>query len=215
MMGRSDVTRYRLRRLESQTGEGTLTIYRSITPGEQPLLQTPMRWVENQPVFELLNETSLNPVHAALFHRAGTPYIPKIWTELAYESTRKEIAPERPSRLEALYAFLDPIEAFSFIQVTGQIKQIWKGNVLEGVPWAVVDMAEFETADVGDGSADGFARAWDSARQRAKAYWTPTTELKRAEVLIAGDLILEKHLDLIEALQDVGILDGPLAPPSI
>lgn len=98
---------YSLRRPNTRTGTGPVTVYRATSKPNQPLLQSPIRWVRQQPAFGPLSENP-NPEHAALLARVGSANIEKVWTELAYEAVRVDVAPDAPSRLDSLYAFADP-----------------------------------------------------------------------------------------------------------
>ena len=139
---------------------------------------------------------------------AGVPEVPKIWTELAYESVRLRAGPEMPSRLDALYAFADPLEALSFTEVTGNAQQVWEGEVTAGVPWVLVDMADFEVVEPLAPDEAGFRTAWDTACERASRYWTPGSDVTLGEILVAGTITLGRRLELLPLLRSLGLVES-------
>src|SRR5207253_3676004 len=124
------------------------------------------------PAFKALAQ-SPTPETAASLVAAGVANVAKIWTELAFEAVRQQLAPEAPSRLDAIFAFADPIEALSFTETTGQGQQVWRGTVESGVTWWLVDMAAFDVVEPQANAADVFRVSWAVALERARGYWIP------------------------------------------
>lgn len=172
---------------------------------QQALRQTAQRWVMNQPAYTALNQTP-SPEVAAGLHQAGVLNVPKVWSELAYETVRKEAFPAAPSRLESLYAYLDPLEALSFTEVTGYGKQVWRGEVENGVRWAVVDVSHFSVAQPASADINGFQEAWDRARTQARSYWGSEADVREAEVLVAGPIVLTEQILLVPYLRRIGLV---------
>lgn len=185
-------------------------MYRSIANTNQPLLQQPVRWARSLPAFQALATNPTPPIAAALA-AASVADVDKVWTELAYESARVQVAPEMPSRLDALYAYADPLEALSFTEVTGEPKQVWEGNVQDRVPWAVVDMSAFKMVEPTNADEAGYQEAWDRAFEEAKMYWEPGDEVRIAEVLVAGSVLLSRRLELIPLLRELGLVERSTA----
>jgi hypothetical protein len=196
---------YSLRRPGSGSGVGGLTVYRAVSRVNQPLLQEPVRWTRQQGAFESLWEKS-DPKDAALLARVGAPHIPKIWTEIAYEVVRSEVAPDHPSRLDSLFAFADPLEAFAFQQHVDAAVDVWEGQVLDGARWGLVDMAGFEVVQSHGSDMDSFANAWDQASAAARSYWAPGEMVETAEILVEGRIQLRRKLDLLPSLRELGAL---------
>jgi hypothetical protein len=163
---------YQRVRPDQRTDRGGLTVYRCVSRLSQPLLQTPVGWTRAQASFDPLSDDP-DPQHAALLHRVGTPNVRKVWVELAYETTRANVAPHFPSRLDSLYAFADPVEAFDFQQHSDTALDVWKATIQDGVHWAVVDMAKFSIPDPPSTDAEGFDAIWDWATDNATQYWAP------------------------------------------
>ncbi len=182
-----------------------MTVFRAITENV-PLRQTPQSWVRKQQSFPPLAETPV-PEKAVELHGAGTPQVEKVWTELAYETVRLEVAPELPPRLDSLFAFADPIEAFDFGYETLGVKQAWMGEVLDGVPWAQVDVGAFRVERVDETTVEEFRAAWERAAARAVQYWTPGEVPEIAEILVAGPIQLKQRVTLTALFKTLGILE--------
>ncbi|GIW20264.1 MAG: hypothetical protein KatS3mg065_0560 [Chloroflexota bacterium] len=198
---------YRLRRLSARIGQGPETVYRAVSTDNQPLLQQPMKWVRLQGAYRALAECP-TPRMAAALAAAGVPNVAKVWTELAYEAVRQQIARELPSRLDSLYAFADPFEALSFTEVTSGAHQVWEGEVPEGVTWAAVDMSAFGVVRPETPDPAGYAEAWRRATEQARRYWVPGDEIQVQEILVAGELRLTRQVRLLPLLTELGLLQS-------
>lgn len=200
---------YQLRRPPTRDGQGPLTVYRAISTVGQPLLQQPMGWVRLQPAFQGLAVDS-TPLAAAALAAASVPNVEKVWTEMAYEAGRVAVAPNLPSRLGSLFCFADPLEALSFTEVAGEAKHVWEAEVQAGIPWALVDMSQFEVVNPSTQDASGYQTAWDQAFRRASSYWAPdadVADVKVAEILIAGPAMLIRRLELLPLLRELGLVE--------
>src|SRR5439155_16212041 len=109
---------YRLRRPPTRTGHGPLTVYRAVAAAAQPLQQVPQRWVRSQGAYQSLAPNP-QPLIASALQAASVPCVDKVWTELAYEAARLDVAPNLPSRLDSLYAYMDPLEALFLHRTDG------------------------------------------------------------------------------------------------
>ena len=201
---------HRLQRPEERNGVGPIDVFRALAPqGVQPLSQVPQKWTRSRPAFQSL-EPDARPEIAAAVRRAEVPDVDKVWTELAYESVRTEVAPQLPSRLDALFCFADVFEAFSFTEVTDAGRPVFKGTVDDGVPWAVVDMARFAIVNPTSHEVDGYEQAWQTASLQARGYWAPGAiidDLECAEVLVAGSVSIESApLRLIPTMRSLGLI---------
>ncbi len=99
------------RRPATVDGEGGL-LYRVLNVNEPPSrVQMPQPRATGTRSYQLLY-TSPDPVMAVTV--LDDPYLEDVWTELAYEHVRQQVAQSSASRPGALYAFVDPIEAFHF-----------------------------------------------------------------------------------------------------
>ncbi len=198
---------YKLRRPTSRTGVGPLMVYRAIAADmDQPLTQQPMLWVRSLPACRALVDDP-QPRIAKALAAASVPYVPKVWTELAYEAVRLEVSPEKPSRLDVLYAYADPLEALSFTEITGLPKQVWEGGVAEEVPWAMTDMSVYGVIHPTTQDEDGFRTAWAQATEAARKYWQPDNGVRAAELLVAGPVQLTRRLELIPLLRERGLVE--------
>lgn len=193
-----------LRRL-APSGVGPAIVFRAIT-ANVPLLQTPQSWVRNQPAFERLAADCL-PDAAAALQAAGVLEVEKVWTELAYESVRAAAARDWPSRLDSLFAFADPVEAFDFGYETLGVKQAWEGTVPDGVAWAQVDMSVFRVERVAAATPAEFADAWQRAERGAHDYWSRSADPEVAEILVAGPIQLVRRVTLTDLFRTLGILE--------
>ena len=195
---------YKLKRPPSLSGTGPLEVYRALSVGPPVLRQTPQCFVRRTDAFKGLFGR-VSPTIAAALHAANVSLVPKVWTELAYESVRAEILPSAPSRLDALYAFADPFEAFSFTEETRTPHQVHRGMVLQGTPWQLVDMGSFSIVQPVTPDEAGYDQAWAVARTAAVSYWltgqaTPNTPF-RAEILVGGELQIDQQpLRLLEVM---------------
>lgn len=182
-----------------------MTVFRAITENV-PLRQTPQSWVRNQQSFPPLAEAPV-PEKAAELHAAGVPHVEKVWTELAFENVRLERASHLPSRLESLFAFADPLEAFDFGYETFGMKQAWVGEVPENVRWAQVDMSAYRVERAGTATSTEFQVAWDRAVVRASSYWVPSGIPVVAEVLVEGPIQLLRRVTLVQLFRDLRIVE--------
>jgi hypothetical protein len=102
---------------------------------------------------------------------------------------------------------LDPLEAFSFTEETGNGQVIFQGSVEPGVPWAVVDMTNFAVQQPTSWTLDALTEAWDGACAAAQAYWTNTTAPTTAEVLVGGPItLLPQRMLLVPTLRQLGLV---------
>jgi len=161
--------------------------------------------VKGQRAYQALSVDPRAEIAIAL-QRANVDHVLKVWTELAYESVRLTVAPDAPSRLESLYAYLDPLEALSFPLEIAEGRQIWRGAVADGVRWSIVDMSAFSSTPPATNDASGFQTSWDEAAVRARDYWQPRNEIRQAEVLIAGAIQLAERLNLLAVLRTLGLV---------
>jgi len=133
--------------------------------------------------------------------------VPKGWTELAYEHVRRQVRPEAPSRLGCLFAMVDPLEALSFTEETGNGQAVFEGSVEAGVRWAVVDMAQYANQQPPTWSVDGLKEPWDRACEAAVRYWSAPGALT-PEVLVSGAIhLLPQRLLLIPTLRRLGVVE--------
>lgn len=197
---------YELERPATRSGVGPIGVYRSISNFNQPLHQQPRRWVREQQAFKVLSGDP-KPEIAAALAAAEVPVVVKVWTELAYEACRVDKAPDMPSRLDSLYAYADPLEALSFTEITGSAQQVFRGNVQENVPWAVVDMLDFQLIDPTTLDKEGFNAAWLQAFEDAERYWLHDGTPRAAEILVAGPILLTQRLELLPLLRELELVE--------
>lgn len=197
-------------------GVAQLTVYRAVNVWEPVRLQEPMFWVRQQWAFNrLLNDP--DPELAAVMHnnqRHGD--IPKLWAEVAYEIKRREIAPNKVSRLDALYACFDPLEAFLMVDAGVAVTTVWRGEVSVGVRWSAAAFLKFEVIRPPLGATrQAFADAWPELFAAADEYWTPTPETPELEVLVDGEIELADRVMLREVLESEGVLGEREPPPQL
>ncbi|MEX0754988.1 MAG: hypothetical protein WD556_07715 [Actinomycetota bacterium] len=126
-------------------------------------------------------------------------------TELAYESVRQQQAPEFPSRLNSLFAFLDPFEALDLTRETAKAYMVIRGTVPAGVRFGVVDMMRFNVVELGT-SEEEVVSAYRAAEADAAKYWGED-DMYLPEVLADGHVLLGPHqVSLVLLLQDLGLL---------
>jgi len=198
--------KYKLQRPAKRAGTGPLTVYRSTNRSDLSTIQTPQRWVMSQPAYAILSATPAAST-AAQLQAAIHQHVPKIWTELAYEDVRRRLAPGAPSRLESLFAFADPVEAFSLEQVTNVDKAVWEAEVSIAAPWALVDMSHFEIGEYKSFDEAGFQDAWNNAADRASKYWMPGGTIATAEILVGGTIELKRQLNLVDLFRHIGLIE--------
>lgn len=208
------LTAYRIRRIEPRSGVGPLEVFRAVNTINPVLSQTPQNWLRNMAWFQEL-EANPTPEAAVSMYVAPPPggwsFIPKAWTELAYEEMRLQIRPRAPSRLACLFAMLDPLEALSFTEETGNSQVIFKGSVNVDVPWATIDMTKFLVQLDGPGpwTPQQLVEARVRALILAAEYWSEHGPLMSAEVLVGGGITLTTpRLRLIPTLQALGVVEA-------
>jgi hypothetical protein len=189
-------------------GVAPLTVYRAVNVWDPPALQEPMFWVRLQWAFNRL-VSDPDPELAALMHndqRHGD--IPKLWAEAAYEIKRREIAPGKVSRLDALYACFDPLEAFMMADSGVAVGGVWRGELSAGVRWSAASFRHFEVIRPPIGAtAQAFTVAWESLLGHAELYWMPAIETAELEVLVEGEIELRERATLRGLLEHEGFLE--------
>jgi hypothetical protein len=199
---------YRPRRPDALEGIGPLEVFRAISAQNQNLHQEPRFWARVQWTFNRLLAAPDPAIAAAAHANPQCGDVPKLWAEVAFEIARRELAPEKPSRLESLYAWFDPIEAFLFID-DATVGAVWRGAVPDGVRWVAANFTAFDVLRPPAGAAAGaFAEAWDALQERARCYWLPTLPIERAEVLVDGVIDLVEKVKLRTLLADAGFLEA-------
>ena len=172
-----------------------------------------MFWARQQWAFNrLLNDP--DPELAALMHSRGVQHgdIPKLWAEAAYEQARVALAPGKVSRLDALYACFDPIEAFLMIDTGVAISSVWRGQLHEGARWSAAAFDAFEVIRPPVGAvANAFVTAWTELAEHASCYWQPAADGPELEVLVAGEIDFTDRVSLRAILVEQGFL--PPTPP--
>lgn len=207
-IGHDHEVAYRLSRPESIEGVGPLRVYRAISVVQQDLRQVPMRAVQSMSAYNALSQ-DMTPRAAVTLARASVAYVPKVWTELAYEEVRKQVAPGAPSRLTSVYACPDVFEAFSFTEETGTAQRVWAGDIESGVRWRLVDMSHFSVPPIQGDDEAAYAEAWDQAQQQAQSYWAAASDqVSVGEILVDGALLLGgEQLRLIPEMRRLGLID--------
>jgi hypothetical protein len=195
-------------------GVAPLTVYRVVNVWDPPQLQEPMFWVRQQWAFNRLL-TDPDPELAALMHnnqRHGD--IQKLWAEAAYEIKRREIAPAKVSRLDALYACFDPLEAFMMADSGVAVGGVWRGEVSAGVRWSAAAFLDFEVIRPPIAATpQAFADAWQQLLEHAERYWAPTHETAELEVLVEGEIELQERITLRSVLEAEGLLEPAESDP--
>lgn len=188
---------YRRRRINKRFGVGPLDVFRAcentIGQTQWPEVQQPQRWIEHQPAFYALLEEDGRGGDvvsaAANLQASGVTGVAKSLAELVFEKVRLEVAPDAPSRLSAVWAFLDPLDAFSFTRRTATAHVIFPARVEPEVAWQIVDMNAFLLGDV-DGSGQGFEEFVGRQREQARHYWLIDRDDAFPEVIVGGVLRL-------------------------
>jgi hypothetical protein len=119
MMGPSPSPRYKFQRPDDRGGVDPLAVYRSLGVGSHPQVQEPhfhvRRTIPAYGALEPLLENGGDPPGAAAhLNSNGFADVDKALAELAYETVRRDIRPSAPSRLDSVFCFFDPLEAFLF-----------------------------------------------------------------------------------------------------
>lgn len=108
-----------------------------------------------------------------------------------------------------MYATADVYEAFSFTELTNAAHHVHRGTVLEGVPWVLVDMGNFETVQPQTVDEAGFEEAWATACEKAASYWLngPPDAPFFAEILVGGNVLLDPQpLRLLDVMESDGFI---------
>jgi hypothetical protein len=138
--------------------------------------------------------------------------IPKLWAEAAFEHKRTELAPGKVSRLDALYACFDPLEAFLMVDAGVAVSAVWKGDLSTGVRWSAADFLAFEVIRLPVGATGvAFADAWRQLSEHAERYWQPSLRAPQLEVLVDGEIELTERVSLRAILENEDVL--ATAPP--
>jgi len=142
MAGLSPSPRYKFQPPDDRAGVGPLTVYRSLGMGNHPQVQELHFHVRRTiPAYgalaPLLENGGNPPAAAAHLNSNGFADVDKALAELAYETVRRDIRPSAPSRLDSVFCFFDPLEAFLFGDVVAQSgpRAVCGGIVRSGVPW--------------------------------------------------------------------------------
>jgi hypothetical protein len=180
------------------------------------MIHEPQRYVRQLPAFQalepLLDSGGSPPDAAALLADSGFERVDKALGELAYEAVRRDFHSELPSRLDCLFAFFDPIEAFLFEAVPQDGPRIvCSGRVRSEVRWVIVPMpipVILPAPSPPDGA--GFRQFWTKSLDRARIYWDQDTPLDRvAEVLVEGPIDIRDRYELWGTLIEAGLVLPP------
>jgi hypothetical protein len=158
------------------------------------------------PSYELL---SMNPDPARAMTVLDDPYLEDVWTELAYEHVRQQVAPTSVSRLGALYAFVDPIEAFHFatrpiFPREGGPQVVVTIEVPQGTRWRLVDMDRWKVCRLAERTEAGLREAWTRASTAATEYWrVEVADVAFAEVLVEGHAVVGQAISLLDTLVNI------------
>lgn len=207
---------YRRIRLAERIGVGPMTVYRVLQfPADDRFprfdhVQLPQRWARRQPEYITLEAAQMKggDVVGAAEHLATQGAdrlrLVKALQELIYERIRLEIAPTMPSRLESVYAFIDPLDAFAFAERMKSIpRAVFQATVPEGTPWAVVDMNYFPTGQEGD-----IGIAAEKASRDAPCYWTTDGNDLVPEILIPGAIqLVGNSMEVVPWLVEQGLVE--------
>ena len=198
---------YAFRRPSELRGVGPIEVFRAVKEEarDAQMWQEPMFFARQQWAFNRLLTSRDAKLAALMFGNEAHPAqkaIPKLWSEAAYEVKRQQLDPTLPSRLDSLFACVDPLDAFLLVDAT-PIGSVWRGVVEDGVEWAIVEMAEFATVTPATATVEAFEAAWREASTRAAAYWCPSMPLREPEVLVAGAINLTEQV-LLRSLLRIG-----------
>jgi hypothetical protein len=205
---------YSIRRLPTLAGVGPERVFRAlpntVEQRQWPVNQTPQNHIVGLPSFTALSAAvSDGDLAGAAAHLAlqGIPLVEKAWTEVIFESVRHQVLPEAPSRLTSVWAFEDPLQAFSLTERTATAYRVFEAEVLDGVPWRVVDMAAFRVPQFDALSRDSFEAAEQDLRTLAAHYWLMDQPEPEREVLVGGQMrLVSPALDLLAWMKEVGLL---------
>ncbi len=208
---------YSLRRFTQQSGVGPVRLFRALPNAigqtQWQVKQVPQGYIQTLPGFGLLaaalagGSTTLNNQAAALAATTNPEKIAKAWTEVLYEEVRAQVAPTAPSRLNSLWAFLDPLEAFALSDRTATAYVVFEAEVLPGITWFVADMSAFSVPQFSGFAASDFLSAEAAVRADASRYWRDGLTSNEPEVLVGGGLTLVSNaLRLLDWLRGAGLL---------
>lgn len=218
-------------------GQGNLTAYRAISSDHRAQIlstvaesgrlaeETPARWVRQQPLFAhfVANDAAPSPAGRLRYaeerrlamlaarlaeeHPSQLDDLYKLWAECAYETLRPLDA---LSRLDALYAFADPLDAFCFLDRNPGARYVWEVQVNDGVDWIVVDMAAFVVERPFPVTPRALGECRTRILENVPAYWHPD-ECRLPEILIGGAVTYVRELALSATLVQSGVLPASRA----
>lgn len=125
MTGLSPSPHYEFQRPHDRAGVGPgdgLSVARHGQPSAGPRASLPRaQTIPAYGALEPLLENGGNPPAAAAhLNSNGFADVDEALAELAYETVRRDIRPSAPSRLDSVFCFFDPLEAFLFGDVAAQ-----------------------------------------------------------------------------------------------
>jgi hypothetical protein len=175
---------------------GAITVYRWIPLTAQPAhRQVPTHYVERLPEWQTVESAFSNgqDVVRVAHHlrERGVPAanINKVLAELATESVRRQSFPDRPSRLNCLYAFLDPIEAVGFSAIRGESGSVFEATTSTSSRWHAVPFPTPFFIQPATPDESGERASWQAMVDRAFSYWNmPLDTEGPVELLVEGDL---------------------------
>ncbi len=190
--------------------------YTSLT---QPITLTPRGFVRGLPEFALAQHALGGQVRKAAIVASQTDPVqqllmPKVWAELAYEAQRRHLDPNLVSRLDAVFAFVNPLDAFEALatwDATGSDRTVWACQVPGGAVVSFVDVDQFRSvprdAHLG-GSPAWWEAVWNDHLERAVAYWQPGQD-GTLEALVHPALSMTRRVHLRSFIQTRGPVGSP------
>jgi hypothetical protein len=208
---------YSIRQLPGRAGLGPVRVFRALpnAVGQRhwPVDQTPQNFITSLPAFNALMNAVISggDLAGAAAHLASQniPMVEKSWTEVIFEAVRLQVVPDAPSRQTALWAFEDPLQAFALTEQTATAYRVFEAEVLDGVPWRVVDMSAFRVPQLASMGHDSFEAAEPELRVLADHYWLMDQPEPVREVLVGGAMRLTSPaLDLLAWMRDAGLIQA-------
>lgn len=119
----------------------------------------------------------------------------KVWTELAYELARVTNYAGEVSRLDCVFLFENPVDAFESLGTWGSSQWVWRCEIPGDSPVSRCDVDHFFVRNLDKTNPEAWRNKWERSLEESSGYWAPGDN-PTAEILVAGSARLLERVHL-------------------
>lgn len=125
----------------------------------------------------------------------GVQEVRKAWTELAYESARIANHTGEVSRLDCVFLFENPVDAFEALGTWGSSPWIWRCEIPGDPPVTRCDVDQYFDRNLEGANIEAWSSKWKQSMEDSVGYWAPGDN-PTTEILVAGSARLVERVHL-------------------